>query len=81
MASGPPKKMKLTRMDVEWVAQVSLLRPGPPTQSLEVGADFDTASGVERSAHPLPRPFTQPRKKIFNRPGIQHVLFRQPGPS
>jgi hypothetical protein len=31
---GPPKEMKMARPNVEWVAQVSKARPGPPTQSL-----------------------------------------------
>src|SRR5271156_1180823 len=37
---GPHRKMKMARTNVEWVAQVSLLRPGPPTQSLDVAAHF-----------------------------------------
>src|SRR5271170_7575985 len=29
----------MVRTNVEWVAQVSLLRPGPPTQGLEVASE------------------------------------------
>ena len=29
----------MVRTNVEWVAQVSLLRPGPPTQGLEIALE------------------------------------------
>jgi len=50
MACGPPKKVKLARKNIEWVAQVSKARPGPPTQRLEV-ADFCPVTRVGGTKH------------------------------
>jgi hypothetical protein len=49
-AAGPPKKMKMARTNLEWVAQVSLLRPGCSGRT-----DFsgETRSQKRDLGHPL----------------------------
>jgi hypothetical protein len=45
----------MARTKVEWVAQVSLLRPGPPTQSLEFAVVFRQSEAYWRDLRFHPR--------------------------
>jgi hypothetical protein len=49
-ACGPAKKMKMAPTNVEWVAQVSLLRPGFLPQ---MGLSRNTQVSKARPGHPL----------------------------